>query len=114
MPPVLVSLARDYKNFSSWLDEAIKPEIKESFWKTATQCYDTNWEHFARFTPGHFFVKGIDSLWDKIPQSVFEQACKYSSSTSLRVVTDRYLARMGTVGTPKVPMYMWEVSYNYV
>jgi hypothetical protein len=107
MPPALIGLSHDYKNMSEWLDKSLKPDKKEFFWKTATQCYDTNWEDYAGMKVGDFFIKGQDALLEELPISVFNSACK---SISLRIRLFLMVpAMMGTVGTPDVPLYIFEV-----
>jgi hypothetical protein len=63
---------------SIWLDDALKPELKDTFYKSNTQCYDSNWDIFAAKTLGQFFKKGIEALEEPIPASVIQQGCKYN------------------------------------
>jgi len=91
MPPALIGLSRDYKNISDWLDENLKPDKKELFWKAGNQCYDANWDLFAQMKVEDFFTRGLDALNDAVPQSVLESA-----------------SIMGNGGTPQIPMYVYE------
>lgn len=108
MPPALIGLSRDYKNISDWLDVALKPSIKTLFWKAANQCYDANWDIFATMKVQDFFTKGLDALGEAVPKSVLESACKQESYT-LYSHTLILSAIMGNGGTPKVPLYVYEV-----
>ena len=76
MPPALIGLSRDFKNLSEWMDDALAPAKKEFFWKSATQCYDSNWDDYAGMTLEPFFKKGQKALDDAIPRSVFDATCK--------------------------------------
>ena len=76
MPPALIGLSRDYKNITQWLDDSLKPDKKDFFWKSATQCYDTNWDDYAGMKVEDFFTRGLEALKEPIPKSVFESACK--------------------------------------
>jgi hypothetical protein len=76
MPPALIGLSRDYPKLTQWLDEALKPDKKDFFWKSQTQCYDANWEDYAALKVEDFFKKGLDAFQDPIARNVLESAGK--------------------------------------
>jgi hypothetical protein len=89
--PTLLGLAKDYKNLSDWLDVNLKPETKDFFNKADAQCYDSNWSDFTGKKIGSFLKNGHTSLYEPVPSSVFKTT-----------------GQMGWLGTPKVPMYIYE------
>ncbi|KAF2675265.1 LIP-domain-containing protein [Microthyrium microscopicum] len=90
-PPLIAGFAKEYANLTNWLDENLAPEHAEEFRKVYTQCYDANWDLFSKRPTTEYLKRGIDSLEDAIPVSVFNNS-----------------GNLGQNGSPKVPLYIYE------
>jgi hypothetical protein len=73
MPPVLLGLSHDYSNLSKWLDENLVPEHAAEFRKAEKQCFSSNYEYEKR-NMNMYFKRGVSSLLDPVPLSVFNSA----------------------------------------
>ena len=71
-PAVFLGLSKDYKNLAKWVTDNVKPEKKAEFFRGENQCYDSNWDLFSGKQVGDYFKHGIDSLYESVPVSVFE------------------------------------------
>ena len=108
--PTLLGLAKDYKNLSDWLELNLKPETRDEFYKADTQCYDSNWADFTGKKIGSFLKDGHKSLYEAVPSSIFKRAGPSPRIKAQDQPLIQSTGQMGWIGTPKVPMYIYEES----
>lgn len=95
--PVQVGQAKDFKNYTDWINENLIPEKAADYRKVYSQCYDANWDFFTNKTLGTFFKGGDASLISEIPKSV-----------------QAWVGVGGNTGTPMTPWYIYEVIFHYM
>jgi hypothetical protein len=74
-----MSYAHEYANFSTWLDENLVPEYAAEFRKAGNQCFTSN-DIYDKKDLGIYFKRGLQSMRDPIPASVYEIAGRAAKS----------------------------------
>ena len=100
VPPGLLGISHDYQNLSTWIDENVKPDMRDQLFKTDSQCVLSNTLQFSYTNIGDYFKNGVNSiLYDEIPNSAL-----YWAGT------------MGLRGTPRasLPLYYYQSASDEV
>jgi hypothetical protein len=92
-PVLLLGLAHDYPAISDWLLDNLNPAKAEEFRMAERQCFMSN-DMYDKQDVGQYFTRGIAALADPVVLG-----------------TVRNTTVMGHTGTPRIPWYVYHVSF---
>jgi hypothetical protein len=81
----VVGLAHDYKNFSQWLDQNLKPERTAQYRQAERSCIN-GYENLTNADMGSFFKGGYDVVFQDLPSSVM----RFSGKKTVSTLVDNY------------------------
>ena len=68
----MIGQSKDFKNYTDWIQENLRPEVAHIYRKAYSQCYDSNWDLFTGNTTGFYFKDGDASLLHTVPRSIMD------------------------------------------
>lgn len=77
-----VGLSHDYPQFSTWLDDNLKPEFAEEFWSAETLSIQGITDKFIPIPTCDYFIRGCDAWDDEIVVSIMRNSSKSSLNFS--------------------------------